>query len=495
MNNSNINSIHSRYNPCGEAERYIASLSLNENIRFFILIEPGLGYLTAPLRKRNPHSKIIALHAGSPARAQGEEAPDSQWHPGLGISVQDFLDREIPDSEASKIKILEWRPALPVYGGAYLSLVEESAKFIKRADANYRTLKIFGRCWFRNLFRNLQIIRNVVRPRAMSIPLVITGAGPGLEEQIPLLRKASNDGKIFILAVSSSVAALEAGSAAPDMVISTDGGGWARFHLHECIRSSAHCRTAPSCGASAAPVSGGFPLAAAITASLPSQCAGMPVLPIADGSVWQTTVLKALDIPFITLPQRGTVTASALDLAFALTKGPVYIAGLDLANRDIRSHARPYSLDYFQEEREARLNPYYSMSFKRSLAMNEGNSFGIYASWFEKQLSSYPKRLFSLGDNNIVFGALKASDAISGAADSRETMDFASFRLEEESASPLKALNVLEKALRDPLQSEKLSCELSALLFPGMKPASGEELITALEETGRRLKRSPPGDG
>jgi hypothetical protein len=50
---------------------------------------------------------------------------------------------EIPDSKAAEIRLLEWRPALSVYGEAYLTLVKETVEFIKRSDANTRTLKYF----------------------------------------------------------------------------------------------------------------------------------------------------------------------------------------------------------------------------------------------------------------------------------------------------------------------------------------------------------------
>ena len=237
-------SLHSRYNPLAEAERYIASLTLNEKARFFILIEPGLGYMVAPLRKRVPGAKIVALHAGKQGSLDSQcfplytpEPPDSQWYPETGRPVQDFLEGEIPDCQAEEIRILEWRPALAVYGGSYLALVEETAEFVKRADANAKTTMSFGRRWVRNFFKNLEIIRKVLCPAPLSLPLLVTGAGPGLEEAIPLVREAAGQGSLFILAVSSSVAALQAEGITPNMVICTDGGIWAAFHLFESCRA------------------------------------------------------------------------------------------------------------------------------------------------------------------------------------------------------------------------------------------------------------------
>jgi hypothetical protein len=55
--------LHSRYNPRMEAEKYINALTFQENIHFFILIEPGMGYMVPVLRKNNPQARIIVLHA------------------------------------------------------------------------------------------------------------------------------------------------------------------------------------------------------------------------------------------------------------------------------------------------------------------------------------------------------------------------------------------------------------------------------------------------
>jgi len=470
-------SLHSRYNPQLEAERYIGSLPLNENARFFVLIEPGHGYIAPPLKKKVPGAKIIALHVEKHEEARHEGFVDTEWFPETGISIQDYLEREIPDSEAAEIQLLEWRPALIAYGQAYLNLVEETVNFIKRVDANARTVKTFGPRWFRNFFKNLGIVSKVLLPALISCPMLVTGAGPGLETAIPIIRKGR--GRFFLLAASSSVAALKAGNLIPDMVISTDGSPWVKYHLYEFFRDPGNL---------------GCPLALALTAALPSQAKNSPVLLIGDGSFWQTLILSGLEIPFVSLPQRGTVSATALDLAFVLTKGEVFLAGMDLGNRDIRSHARPYSFDVFIEEKAGRLAPAYSQTYRRSSLLKAGGSYGIYASWFEKQLGSYPKKLHSLGGNNPVFNAIETQSPFF-ATDTEEILPRTT-RTSETGEKKIKpqirnytddnvrsrsqrALMVLESGLKDPGLSSKLESELKTLLFGGAA-VSGQELIDAV---------------
>jgi hypothetical protein len=194
-------------------------------------------------------------------------------------------------------------------------------------------------------------------------------------------------------------------------------------------------------------------------------------------------------MPFIALPQRGTVSASALDMALNLTSGDIFIAGLDLENSGIRSHARPYSLDRFIEEKAGRLNPVYSQTFKRAALLKAGGSFGIYASWFEKQLTSYPRRLYSLGKNNRVFDSLgKALLKLPKVqAAPLRFSGIPSLGAGGVSATP-KAYGILEKALGtkggNNLHSAALHKELGQLLLGTSEPSSD-----ALIETLRLFKK------
>jgi hypothetical protein len=461
--------LHSRYNPAGEAERYINSLPLREGLLFLILIEPGLGYLIPLLRKRFPLVPIISLHVSDffaegnapppgavwgktpHARAPETLRPDAAWNPGTGIALGRFLEEHIPDVEAAAIGLVEWRPSLAVYGERYLRLLSETVEFIKRGDANKRTLRGFGRRWFRNVFKNIRLLKRVLR------------YSPGT---LPLIREGREKGPLFVLAVSSSAPALFAGGALPDLVVSTDGGGWALFHLYETLRAMPQGKIR------------GF--AAGLSAALPSQYGEIPWLPISDGTAWQNLVLKSLHIPFIALPQRGTVTASALDLAFLLTGGKIFIAGMDLAPRDIRTHARPYGLDRFMEEGASRFAPVYSQSYARSAAMSASGSYAIYAAWFKGQTATYPGRVFSLGNNHPVFDSLKdpGGKDLSGGPGGVPEDAVTELGLENPGEA---ARRSLIGGLSDPRSSAALRRELGELLFPDIPHPSLEDLVAEIQ--------------
>ncbi|MDR0688739.1 MAG: DUF115 domain-containing protein [Spirochaetaceae bacterium] len=469
--------LHSRYNPRGEAEKYIDALNLRENIRFFILIEPGMGYMVPVLRKNNPQARIIALHISdffiTPGTG-GDQTPDAVWSPGSVVPVQRFLEEQIPDTEARFIGLIEWRPSLAVYGEGYLRLLSEAAEFIKRVDANTRTVKNFGRRWFKNVFKNLTILRRVLEPGPFLSPVIITGAGPSLEETIPLLREWEKKESLGILAAASSAEALTAGGILPDLIISTDGGGWAPVHLRGVLRGKPPA------------------LAATLNAALPSQCGDLPILVLSDGSVWQSLLLKSMAVPFIPLPSRGTVTASAVDLALVLTRGEIFIAGTDLSHRDLRTHARPYSFNRLLELGASRFHPLYSETFVRAGAIAASGSHGIYAAWFSRQLGAYPSRVHTLGNNNPVFNSLGSGKSSSlpfpgapGAPGTPRGRFLSGGKITRPSFPAEHALKALLGALGDPRFFPVISGELSPLLLgegEDPSPRGLEQVIRSLTE-------------
>jgi hypothetical protein len=459
--------LHSRYNPPAEAERYINSLHFREGVRFFILLEPGLGYTAAALRKKFPDAVILVLHVSdffvSPNN-HSETCP--AWSPGSGTTLLRFLEDHIPDTEAASIALVEWRPSRTAFGRAYLNLFAETAEYIKRADANKRTTTNFGKRWFANVFKNLAILTKAPRYRPFAAPLVVAAAGPGLEETLPRLAEQKKKSPLFILAVASSAPALLAADILPDLILSSDGGNWALLHLYEALRKPPRAV-----------------FAAALTAALPSQFAALPWLPISDGSLWQNTLLQSMGLPFASLPQRGTVTATALDLAFRLCRGNVYIAGADLGHRDILTHARPHSFERLLTEKASRLSPAYSQYFFRASAMASSGSHGIYAQWFARQMDAYPDRLFSLGKNSAVF-AKRAADILPRHTGDTHPDQAEIVSLQNRNAME-GAVETLLKALDAETAGNAIVEELAPLLFPGGATGGQETTKEAVREAIR----------
>jgi hypothetical protein len=383
--------LHSVYDPIKEAERYIESLEIKNNVKHVILLEPALAYIIPVLRKKNPAAHIIVLRCSS--FFAGKENPDAEWCWNKNQSLQSFLEKHIQDEDIPRIKIIEWRPSLDAYQEKYTSLLEEIRIFMQRGSANITTAKAFGLRWMRNCVKNLSALQKVLTFKPGTCPVLVCGAGPSLETAMPIMKQFQKEQNLFIIAVSSSYLALKERGINPGLIIGTDGGNWANFHFVECLRGSA--KNAFIC--------------ASLNAALPSQCADHPVLLLGDGSAWQSALLEKGFVPHVRFPQRGTVTAAALDVAFQLTSGKVFVSGIDLSQNDLLTHARPYAFDMMIHSKANRFHPYYSETFKRKEKENP-EALKIYADWFQQYLEKYSERIFSLGKNHALFPVFNQHD-------------------------------------------------------------------------------------
>jgi len=413
------------------------------------------------LQEKFKNSKIIVLHIDDSFQGclQTEPEVPTLYSTDAAV-VRNFLEREIPQTDSSLIRIIEWRPSLNFYREAYVNLLSEVVEFVKQLDSGQRTVCAFGRRWVRNFFRNLQTTRLALLYRATDNPVIVTGSGPSLENAIPVIRKIQ-DG-CLIIASSSSVTALLHNGIHADMVIAADGGGWALRHLYPCFRNT-----------------DSVPIAANLCAALPSQCASISRLIINDGSFWQSVILHELSLPSVVIPQKGTVTAYAVELAMLLSGTNIYLAGMDLGVKDMRTHVRPYGFDHLLFENACRLSPVYSKTFLRSRQIQEGGSYKIYAQWFKNQLVSWPKRIFSLCGNHEVFENAPTKQA----AAKKTGGFFKTFPVNDDPASLReKGKTALITALKDSRFSSDIKSELAQLLFHGTKEVSERELEAAINE-------------
>jgi len=436
-------------------------LNLTETTECFILIEPGLGYLIPVLRERFKESKILVLHAEN----FKEDAHFQNVYTLTSADAEEiynFLETHVQNINACRIKVIEWRPSLNYFKDAYVKIFSSAASFLKRADAEKRTTAAFGKRWIKNFFKNIGGINNTLLYRQAEIPVIVTGSGPSLEQALPVIQNAQNN--CLIIAASSSVLALSQAGITADIVTATDGGSWALKHIYPFYRDQKYADTSA--------------FAVNLCAALPSQCADSVQLILNDGSFWQNIVLHELSLPSVIIPQRGTVTATAVELALILSSGNIYLAGLDFSVNGIRSHARPYSFDNLFYSRASRFAPFYSESYARSRLIHEGGSMGIYAAWFKEQLNKWSKRIFSIGGNKIfehgepsARGGLKKTENF-----------FKTVKVENSNLFCKKGMQALLNALKKPEYAQNIRKELNSLLFSGENEVTEGELETAIKE-------------
>ncbi|MCL2264860.1 MAG: DUF115 domain-containing protein [Treponema sp.] len=428
------------------------------------------------MQERFKKAEIIALHIGDFPAHHGTVSINS----GKPDDIQKFLETHIPETNTDRIRIIEWRPSLNYYRESYAKLLSQVVQYIKRTDAVERTTAAFGKRWVRNFFKNIENIKDCLLYKETSVPVIITGSGPSLEKALPVIKNAQN--RCLIIAASSSLTALYHNSICPDFIIATDGGSWALRHLYSRFRGKTLNET-PS-------------LALNLCAALPSQCASLRKLIINDGSLWQSIVLHKLALASVIIPQRGTVTASAVDLALILSGGNIYLAGMDFSFADIMTHVKPYNFDSLFWEQANRFTPFYSEIFSRSFLMSQGGSMDIYASWFKNQLDVWEKRIFYLGGSKLFNnGETLLESYLKSRGESKNLKNnFKTAGIKKTSSSLCEdGIQSLLCALKEPQYADKLKEELTALLFPREKTASEQDIKSALNEIAHNTRKASYG--
>jgi len=375
--------------------------------------------------------------------------------------IQNFLEVNISDTDAENLRVIEWRPSLNHYREKYVKLLSQVVDFIKRMEAGKRTTAAFGKRWVRNFFRNIGNINKGILYRQSDLQVIITGSGPGLQDAFPLIKEAQNTS--LVIASSSSVMALAANGISADLIVTTDGGAWALKHMYSFCNDYKDSAL----------------IAASLFAALPSQALSSPFLLINDGSFWQNVIFHELSLPSVLISQKGTVTATALELALLLSIGNIYLAGMDFSFSDIRTHVKPYAFDSIFFNNANRFTPVYSEYFTRSSLINRGGSMDIYASWFKTQILSWPKRIFSMTQSGIFNeGKPDTKRKQKKANDYFETVslnkDFSPFRK--------RASDILLNALKNSEYSHNIKKELCTLLLNGEENVSEEKLESIILE-------------
>ncbi|MDY7029812.1 MAG: 6-hydroxymethylpterin diphosphokinase MptE-like protein, partial [Spirochaetota bacterium] len=373
--------LHSRYNPQREASRYFDNRTMGSSSGVYIFIEPGEGYLTKELLHRYPEALALEIHCD--LIFQNEDIPGSLycWDPSSSVSLRNFLSSHIADYDLGLVQIVEWEPSRKAYGPLYDNVLRTVISFLQERRGNVHTTGTFGYRWLKNVFRRVLTMSSAAAAAPVHLPVLIAASGPTLASSIPLIHRFRDS--LSVWALPSSIQSLLHENIVPDLIVHTDPGFYARYHL-----DSIHHQTASN-----------IPLAAPLNAAVPGH--DLRYVPLNTGTPIEEFVLQTLSLPSVRTIQHGTVAGTALYTALALSPLPVFFSGLDLSFDDIRGHCRPHSFERIFLSSNRRVLPLTHIYYDRSPRPDRterDNSAGRqnfalkrYEDWFAS-LSSDPNR-------------------------------------------------------------------------------------------------------
>ena len=328
---ASINNItlHSRFNPAREAERFAREIHGNPAV--IILEGLGLGYVAEALLEHKPHQPVIVVESDEswPSHAASSRNLDKLFqNPRFtllcGGNPRDIVSLLKNMGIRQDIALVPWRPSIKLNPEWYSKLENHMHFYLQRQEVNRKTLDRFGELWIRNISANLPHLGRAIPLTGwegyfLDIPALIIAGGPSLDKHLPDI--ASLRESHLLIAVDTAMTALAKTQIKPDIIAALDPQYWNTRHLDRCRKAAGE-------------------------ALILSEIASHPgIFRSLDGRPWLTRTHfplagKLEDAAGIhgRLRAGGSVATAAWDLGRFLGCSPICATGLDLGFPGGKTH-------------------------------------------------------------------------------------------------------------------------------------------------------------
>ncbi|MDX1959721.1 MAG: 6-hydroxymethylpterin diphosphokinase MptE-like protein [Leptospiraceae bacterium] len=222
---------HSLHDPEKEAERLISSLKKSTSERLYIFFGAGLGYsILKALEDPNIHCiwmepNLEIINHAFKVLDFSEHLESRRLRLLPKPYTEEILYSTFKGFSATPTSFILHRPSELWKKEDYLECKFICEKFFHKKNANMATLSKFESVWTRNLLINIPEILSMkpvskLFEIAPNVPIVVSGAGPSLFDDLDLLLKYRK--KFLLIAVDTSVHILKAKDIDPDLIYSVD---------------------------------------------------------------------------------------------------------------------------------------------------------------------------------------------------------------------------------------------------------------------------------
>lgn len=230
--------LNSIYSPTLEAERWCSQFEFS-NIGIVIsMYGLGNGIFLRELIKRKGSEDIVLVYEPNKdvfcSVIHAYDIVDLIINEKVLITVEGFNDEDFKDTIKKNIYWTNMRSQIVCIHPQYDKIfMEQSIKFLNIINennniiiTNRNTNAFFGRDMVENTIKNLKFVNNAITVSDLSkedfknVPAIIVSAGPSLDKNIHLLKKAK--GKAFIVATDTAMKFLYAHDIVPDCFVTLD---------------------------------------------------------------------------------------------------------------------------------------------------------------------------------------------------------------------------------------------------------------------------------
>lgn len=370
--------LHSAYNPENEAKKIIESLNCGFVPKFFLIFEPGLNYVSQFIKNLYPDSKICIIRYSAHFNEYNSFSDKTIYYdPDNIIKFKNEINSFFGEDGILYTQFVQIQSTAKVFFEQSESVWRIIKECVELAQTILNTNGFFAKRWLHNSISFLHFLKNAYLIKKGNSDILITASGISLENSIKQIKRIRNE--IFLIAVSSSLSPLLNSNIIPDLVISTDGGFWAKKHLNALLSHPE------------------IPVAISAESNCHKKILQQNrIIPLYYSDGTGSSLLKHFDIPCMKAARNGTVSGTAIELALSLTDGNIFICGLDLAGSESFQHTNPNEIELDNCSKDIKIH---NSETRQTTSRFNSGSLKIYEKWFTDSSERFYERVFRLSDN------------------------------------------------------------------------------------------------
>lgn len=381
---------HSRYNPSAEVEKWIIQTECNFNPKVIIVLGCGLPFCVKFLKEKFNTSKILLIQYDDRILEKSKTEFSTLFDNSvLQISttkynssekLSEFLFENFSEEISNQILFLSWKPSEKIFQNEFNLAINSIQLYLEKSKDIIATRRFFAKKWISNILRFFNFAKNFYKIENGNKDILIVASGPSLKNSISKIKE--NRKNFFIICLSSATKVLIHNDIIPDVILTTDGGYWAKKHLQFLEKENIE-----------------IPIICSAEASLSfNLLKNAPIIPLEYPDFTNEYFFQQSKLFSIKTNRNGTVSGNALEIAKQLTNSNIYFVGLDLSTTNSYQHTQPNILeindslkDYKVENKETRIS-------NRNI---NSTALKTYRNWFEnlpKEYTKNVKRIFTQYD-------------------------------------------------------------------------------------------------
>lgn len=392
---------HSRYNPSAEVEKWINQIECNFIPKVIVILGCGLPFCVRFLKEKFSTSKILLIQYHETILEEAKKEINSISNNSvLQISttnynspekLSEFLFENFSEEISNQILFLSWKPAEKIFQNEFNLAINSVQLYLEKSKDIIATRRFFSKKWISNILRFFNFAKNFYQIEKGNKDVLIVVSGPSLNNSITKI--IENRKNIFIICLSSATKVLIHNKIIPDVILTTDGGYWAKKHLQFLEKSKLE-----------------IPIICSVEASLSfNLLKNSPIIPLEYPDFTNTYFFNKSKLFSIKTNRNGTVSGNALEIAKQLTTANIYFVGLDLSTTNTYQHTQPNILEINDSLKDFKIENKETRISNRNI---NSSALKTYRNWFEnlpKEYTKNVKRIFAQNDLQENLGNIEST--------------------------------------------------------------------------------------